>query len=183
MSDDRDLDLAIRQLPRSIEPPGDLWPDIATRIDTRARMRRRMTIAGALAAAAAALLVWNVQRPHHPAHALAGEWTAALTQPSVAPAAAPEPAAQGTILIPGEDELRRAASELAGAFDRRRPLLDRELLAVYDENLDIVDDAIDRSRAALVTRPADPHLQRVLDRAYRHKLALLRRASSEEMTP
>ena len=75
------------------------------------------------------------------------------------------------------------ASELTGAFDRRRPLLDRELLAVYDENLDIVDDAIDRSRAALVTRPTDPHLQRVLDRAYRHKLALLRRASSGEGAP
>jgi hypothetical protein len=101
--------------------------------------------------------------------------------PVVAPAVPEDVAAP--VLIPGEAELQRAASELAGAFDRRRPLLDRDLLAVYDENLVIVDEAIDRSRAALVGKPDDPHLQRVLDRAYRHKLALLRRASSGERSP
>jgi hypothetical protein len=183
MTDPRDLDDLIRQLPRSIDPPADLWPDIAARIDTRARARRRATIAGVLAAAAAVALFWGLRQPDDPVRAIEGEWTTAMAQPGISPSTPNEHPAGATVLIPGEDELQRAATELAGAFDRRRPLLDRDLLAVYEENLDIVDDAIDRSRAALVSRPEDPHLQRVLDRAYRHKLALLRRASSEEASP
>lgn len=177
MTDDRDLDQAIRQLPRTIDPPEDLFPGIRARVDERARARRRGTIAGVLALAAAVAL-WVGTVPARTS-ALASSWTVAVAPEIPAPARL-EPAPSD--LIPGEAQLRGAALELARAFDSRRPLLDRELLAVYEENLGIVDDAIERSRAALVERPADPNLQRVLDRAYRHKLALLRRASSEEGT-
>lgn len=189
MTDDRDLDDAIRELPRSIDPPADLWPEIAAGIDTRARIRRRAATVGVLAAAAAVALFVAIDRGRDRAHDLDARWVAAIertTTPATAPtpgAPTPELAPPLADLIPGEAQLRLAATELSGAYDRRRPLLDRELLAVYEENLGIVDAAIDRSRAALVERPEDTHLQRVLDRAYHHKLSLLRRASSGETKP
>jgi hypothetical protein len=179
MTDDRDLDEAIRQLPRAIDPPEDLWPAIRTRVDARERSRRRTLVAGVLAAAAAVALWFAMTPTRAPTHDLVAGWTAAVPEPE-RPSPPVDRAPEPSDLIPGEAQLRGAATELASAYDRRRPLLDRELLAVYEENLGIVDDAIERSRAALVQHPADPHLQRVLDRAYRHKLALLRRASSEE---
>ena len=53
-----------RRLPRSIEPPRDLWPDIAARIGRPPLWQRW----GALAAAAVVLLVvgWRVLSPRHP---------------------------------------------------------------------------------------------------------------------
>lgn len=182
MTDDRELDEAIKELPRTIDPPEDLFPAIRARLDERARSRRRGTLAGVLALAAAVAL-WLATTPARaPAPSSVATWTVPVA--GAAPAAPSIPrAVEPSDLIPGESQLRGAATELARAFDSRRALLDRELLAVYDENLGIVDDAIERSRAALVERPADPHLQRVLDRAYRHKLTLLRRASNEEGAP
>jgi hypothetical protein len=87
-----------------------------------------------------------------------------------------------TALIPEESNLRAASLALASAYASRRSGLDRTLLATFDDNLGIVDDAIERSRAALTTTPDDPGLQRALDRAYRHKLSLLRRATEVEHT-
>ncbi len=188
MTDGRELNDAIRELPRSIDPPADLWPEIAAAIDRRARSRRRAATVGVLAAAAAVSLFVAIDRGRDRAHNLDARWAAGIERaamPTAAPTLMPptaEPAPALADLIPGEAQLRLAANELSGAYDRRRPLLDRELLAVYEENLGIVDAAIDRSRAALVERPDDPHLQRVLDRAYHHKLSLLRRASSRETT-
>ncbi len=176
--DDRELDVRIRQLPRTIDPPADLWPGVAARIESR--HHARSVWLGGLAAAALAVL-WIGTRADEQARALQRGWAHAPL--AIAPAVR-QPAVVAPIeLFPGEDQLRVAAGELADAYARRRPLLDRELLAAYESNLGIVDDAIERSRAALVDRPADPHLQRALDRAYRHKLALLRRASSHGGAP
>jgi len=180
MIDDRQLDDRIRDLPRSIDPPTDAWPQLAAQIRARAARRRRVPIGVAIAAAVAGGVWWGAGRMPRPADlqpALA-DAPQVLAVPVVVPTPAPAPE-----LIPGEGELERAATELARAYDRRRPLLDRELLAVYEENLDIVDAAIERSRAALVERPDDPHLQQVLGRAYHHKLALLRSLPSPEGTP
>jgi hypothetical protein len=174
MSDE--LELRIRALPRTIDPPVDLWPGIAAQIGAR-RRRRRIAMLGGLAAAALALAWVGVRDESQPRSLQSGWDRFAIAAPTPVVAAVPAE------LIPGEGQLRDAAHELALAYERARPLLDRELLAIYESNLGIVDDAIDRSRAALVDRPEDPQLQRALDRAYRHKLALLRRASSPGGTP
>ena len=179
MSDE--LDERIRKLPRSIEPAEDLWPGISARIQPR----RGLSVTRVVALlAAAVLLVWfatwtddRVEPQRRDQVATIAPPPPELTEPIERPAPAP------TELIPGEGQLRSAAGELALAYEQRRPLRDRELLAVYESNLGIVDDAIDRSRAALVDRPEDPQLQRALDRAYRHKLALLRRAAGEGGEP
>jgi hypothetical protein len=89
---------------------------------------------------------------------------------------APEPA--GRELVPGEREMLHAVGEMHDAYQRRRRSIDPKLVATFDESLMVVDDAIERSRSALVDEPSDLHLQRALGHAYRHKLSLLQRASS-----
>jgi hypothetical protein len=57
---ERELDDAVRQLPKSIEPPRDLWPGIQARIARRSWRRRWYWVP--LAAAAVLAGVWLVQR-------------------------------------------------------------------------------------------------------------------------
>ena len=171
MADD-DLRRAVGALPRSIEPPPEVWAGIEHRI--RQRQRWRWALPLGLAAAAVAALGLSMSDPPDPStlHPAIADLQVPLPTPAVAtPTEAPV-----TDLIPAEAELRKASTELAQAFDARRSLLDESLLAVLDENLGVVDDAIERSRAALAAQPEDEHLRGVLDRAYRHKLALLRTA-------
>jgi hypothetical protein len=183
MTTDRELDRALRDLPPTIDPGADLWPEIAARIESGRGRRRRISLGLALAAAATLVAVWRLApRPVEPEAAPAA---APPTRIAIAPAepATPPATAAPADVIAGEQALRAAAGQLASAYDRRRPLLDRALLAVYDENLQIVDAAIRDSRAALVESPDDPALARLLDRAYHHKLALLLRASGERDVP
>lgn len=83
-------------------------------------------------------------------------------------------------LLPAEDDLQAAVTDLEQAYRTQRASLDPALLAIYDENLQVVGDAIARSRAALAQRPADPHLQRMLRSAYDQQLALLSRATAPQ---
>lgn len=186
---DRELDALLRALPRSTEPPADLWPEIAASVAARPRGRARVAWAAAAAIAIGTAAWWSsrpttVEPPE--AAPLVAETaspaieSAAPTPLHVEPAAVPARTASTpafTALIPEESNLRAASLALASAYASRRGGLDRTLLATFDDNLGIVDDAIERSRAALTTSPDDPGLQRALDRAYRHKLSLLRRAT------
>jgi hypothetical protein len=193
---DRELDALLRALPRSTEPPADLWPEIAASVAARPRGRARVAWAAAAAIAIGTAAWWSsrptaVELPEaaplvaetaSPAIVIEG---AAPTPVPLEPAAVPAFTASTpafTALIPEESNLRAASLALASAYASRRSGLDRTLLATFDDNLGIVDDAIERSRAALTTSPEDPGLQRALDRAYRHKLSLLRRATEVEHT-
>lgn len=80
-------------------------------------------------------------------------------------------------VLPAEDDLQAAVLHLQQAYARRRDDLDPALLAVYDENLEVIGDAVDQSRAALLQHPGDPHLQRMLRHAYDRQLSLLVRAT------
>jgi hypothetical protein len=168
MTPNDDLDRAVRRLPRSIEPPPEVWAGIERRI--RGAQHRRWAIPVALAVAAAAVLA-VVLVPTREAQTLHPTIARLPDLPQ------PEPHSPPPVdLIPAESELRAANKDLTDAYNDQRRLLDESLLAVLDENIGVVDEAIDRSRAALVQRPDDEHLRGMLDRAYRHKLALLRRA-------
>lgn len=187
---DHELDALLRALPRSTEPPADLWPEIAASVAARPRRRSRVAWAAA-AAIAIGTAAWWSSRPTPsdgpetaPLVAEAAPATIAIEPPAPAPVRVePVAAPEFTALIPEETNLRAASLALASAYASRRGGLDRTLLATFDDNLGIVDDAIERSRAALTTSPDDPGLQRALDRAYRHKLSLLRRATEVERSP
>ncbi len=80
-------------------------------------------------------------------------------------------------VLPAEDDLQAAVEALQQAYATRRNDLDPSLLAVYDESLEVIGDAVDQSRAALLRHPGDPHLQRMLRHAYDRQLSLLVRAT------
>lgn len=184
---DRELDAMLRALPRSTDPPEDLWPEIAASVGARPRGRSRVAWAAAAAIAIGTAAWWSSRPTPGPE---AAPFVAEAARPAIAIEALPTPvrvepvaAPEFTALIPEESNLRAASLALASAYASRRGGLDRTLLATFDDNLGIVDDAIERSRAALTTSPDDPGLQRALDRAYRHKLSLLRRATEVERSP
>lgn len=156
----RVLSPAVAALPRSIEPPHDLWPGIEGRLRERRsiRMPARWRLAG-LAAAAAVLLVagssaatlWLVRGDSSP--------TAALATPVI------------------EAGYVNASAELMRALDAERSHLAPATVATLERNLAVIDAAIAESRAALANDPANRDLAALLWASYRQKVALLQQAT------
>jgi hypothetical protein len=177
-SDPRDPRLieALRDVPREQEPARDLWPDVARRIAAR---RSRMWIfrgAGAslgLALAASAVLYATRPRPApHDASIVPPAPVSALASAASPPAPEAEPS-----LVPGEAEYRDAARLLLADYQRQRSAISPATVRILDENLSLVDAAIDACRSALRTDPNDADLRASLDLAYEQKLELLRAAA------
>jgi len=149
----------VAALPRSIDPPRDLWPAIAGRLHARraARMPPRWRLAG-LAAAAAVLLV-------------AGSSAATLWLVRERPS----PAAAATPVI--EAGYVNASAELMRALDAERAHLAPATVATLERNLAVIDAAIAESRAALASDPANRDLAALLWASYRQKVALLQQAT------
>ncbi len=180
-----ELDQAIAELPRTAAPPPQLWSEIESRIRPA---RRRWTWAAALVGMMGVATAWAIARPPStaPAAAAPTAWlNIAQPGPQEVKAASSQSGSpsRAVPLMPAEGVLRSAADDLSQAYAQRRSLLDEQLLAVFDDNLALVDDAIERSRSALIEQPEDRHLQRVLRQAYGHKLALLQRATAVEVSP
>ncbi len=147
-------------LPRSIEPPRDLWQPIAARIAPAPRARRHRPL---LAAAAALALV-------------AG--SSAVTM-LVMRESAPAPAAVAGVAPTARFEARyiAEAEELGQLLERQRELLAPETVAALERNLAIIDAAIADSRAALAADPSNQELETLLRAGYEQKVALLERAT------
>jgi hypothetical protein len=204
MSDPRDdrspLRAHLDRLARDVQPPRDLWPDVARGIEQaqrRARWTRGAAAAGVLAAAAVLVLVLGT-RGHAPqtdfaaggagsgaagsgaasgagsgvAGSTSGALVAAVSSPAPAPAAAP-PAPP----LPGETDYQGAERLLAAELDARRAALSPGQTAALDDGLRVVDEAIDSTRAAVREHPDDPELRAELDRVWEGKLDLLRQAT------
>jgi anti-sigma factor RsiW len=71
-----------------------------------------------------------------------------------------------------------AVADLEQALKAGRGRLDASTIAVVEHNLQIIDQAIDQAREALVTDPANSYLSGHLVDARRRKLDLLRRATA-----
>jgi anti-sigma factor RsiW len=159
-------------LPRSIEPPRDLWPAISARLPPRSalplrRARRTRTVtlrAPWLAAAAVALIV------------MSSSVTLLLRR------GASEPAAGAGVGLPAsivalEGEYTTAAAEIASVLEQQRGALPREAVAALERSLRVLDDAIAESRGALARDPANAQLSQLLLATYQRKLDVLKRAS------
>jgi anti-sigma factor RsiW len=152
-------------------PDRDLWPDVAARIGTapRARMsvfRRVVTsrlsfTLPQLAAASLALMV------------LSGGlvWMAKSGDPRAdfQPVSA-EPHRN--------DRADDAVAGLEKTFQSRRTNLDPETVRVLEENLAVIDQAIDDCRRALAEDPSNAYVSRHLTDVRQQKLALLGRAAT-----
>ena len=191
---DEDLLARLSALPREIEPDSDLWPGIEKQLTPRltgpasepARVIPLWPAMVAGLAAAAALALWwpSGQDPSEAPARIADADPAPDPSPSPAPVPAEEDGIDGgdnlpaPDLLPVESEYRSAAIVLASAIDDRREELPSELTTTLDQNLDVVDEAIAHSRAALAENPEDPELQTLLDDAYQQKLDLLEQVAT-----
>lgn len=155
-------------LPRSMDPPSEVWRDIRATIHAQGRADRRWwSVPGRLAAAAAALIVASsattalvVQHYRSP------EATVAVRQP-VLPVAW-QAAELGYL---------SSVEQLRGQFERQRGRLSPATIAAVERSLGQVDAAIAEARGALMRDQANAALSELLASNYRQKVELLRRAS------
>ncbi|MCG6958049.1 MAG: zf-HC2 domain-containing protein [Gemmatimonadetes bacterium] len=174
-----------------VPPARDLWPDIAARLWSSPEerpteviplhtghtghrpqaeprgvymSRRQLAAAAVIVAMASAAATWALG----PGIAVRPVGTPLPMPAAVSPAATEEgpPPAMA-------DELAHLEATLNAARDR----LDPTTVRILEKNLDVIDRAIQDSRKALATDPANPFLREHLDRAYQDKVDYLREAA------
>jgi len=183
-------------------PAADLWSGIAARIEPQAasapnvapfapNARRRIAFTLPQLAAAASLiaavsggLVWQIVERRArtaPAAVEARRAPAAAASVDTAPGAdAAAPAAPDRIVpvVLADAQYDAAVSDLEKALKEGRGRLDGATIAIVEQNLQIIDHAIDQAREALAADPANTYLSGHLVEARRRKLDLLRRAAA-----
>lgn len=156
-------------LPKSIQPPRSLWPDIwarlaphgGVRVARPAAWRRWAPLAAAavLLVAVTAMLTFRLSRP-----GATGAATATSAPPPIEGFAA-------------DREYVLAAEDLERVLAEGRDNLSPATVAVLERNLALIDAAIAEARAALEADPANADLRALLWGAHRQKLDLLDRAT------
>ena len=174
VEDSRRLQQATRGLPRGIAPERDLLPGIRDRIgrDTRPSGGSHWLRWAAVAASLIVLMgaVWVGLRSLDPEPATAEVSTGA-----------------GTVLLAAginlaefeaaELEYEDAAAHLLEIVEARGDELSPETKAVIEDNLRIIDEAIDQVREALNAEPGDTRNGHILNALYRQKVEFLWRVS------
>ena len=170
---------AAAALDDTIEPARDLWTRIDARIDAAAsveldawRDRSPRGLWGhryQLAAAATLLVI------------AASTGTLLLVRQAdrsapVAAAPTPDAAAVRLVSVPGQADYVRAIQELDALLRARQDQLDPLTVAVVEQNMAIIDQAIRETQSALASDPANGDLNRAVSAAYKTKINLLRRA-------
>jgi hypothetical protein len=169
----RALAAPLTALPRSIEPPRDLWPAISARTGARTGTPTApgsvpLTRRGPFLAIAAALAL------------IAGSSAVTmLVMRDSGPEPGPVTAAPAAPAAPAVFEARYVAEtrELSDLLERQRALLAPETVAALERNLAIIDSAIADSRAALAADPSNGELELLLRAGYEQKVALLEQAT------
>lgn len=168
---DKQLELALQQLERNIQPERDLWPDIAARLDeqdnpatagstaaNRPVMHRDKPGLLSLASAAALVLVALVA------------WQLAVLPPP-AQRSAVMPSAELMLLQVFEQQKARQLAQvtaIAEGFDN------------WQQQLSVWDQAIAQVRRALQLYPDEPQLLAQLQQLYQQQLAYIERATLQQ---
>lgn len=187
----RSLKTAAAALPDSLAPGRDLWPAIEGKLDAgraglftfsrrsrgqgqdHARGRRRATMTWGWPAGLAAAAVVLVAV------------TASITMMLVRPG--PEPPAPGAGITPAgeavlasyreaEHDYLRVTDDLRAVLEQRRDELAPETIALLEENMRIVDEAIGQMWTALQNDPSQARHRHLLNRLYQQKVMLLQQA-------
>jgi hypothetical protein len=157
----RTLKTGIAALPRNIPPPETVWREIHQRISPLRRKAIRdgwWHRPGALAAAAVLLI------------ALTSAITALLVR-------RPDTTAGAGRFSVTQAAYERAAEELAETLEFRRKDLSPTALAVIEQNLRIIDEAIRETQAALAADPRNERVAELLWASWEKKIDLLERAA------
>jgi hypothetical protein len=166
----RDLAAA---LPSSLEPPRDLWPGIENRISEAKVVRGRFGRRALLAAAAAVVIVSSVVTAYFVGRSQAVVVTA---EPSTAVTSGPSAVLLASFEGLGVDNYLATRTELMDALEARKHELSADTMDVVMENLQLIDQAMDRIAEALGEDPENEFLMKQLAGAYRRQIDLLQRA-------
>lgn len=183
-------------LPKSVLPPTDIWPELKKSLDSRKTVvlpgsstrssgsrsgndRASSWRSGALLAAAAVILV--VFSSGITAIVLRNRQSVTQNEPSsFGRPPITVPSAPGVLPVnfrQTETEYTRTIDELKLAVDTQRSRLSPETIRTVDHSLAVVDSAIAEARTALLADPNNRMLVDLLSASYQRKLDLLRRTS------
>jgi hypothetical protein len=166
----RDLAAA---LPRSLEPPRDLWPGIEARVSATKVVRGRFGRRAILAAAAAVVIVSSVVTAYFLGRSQAVMVTAEA--PTVVESG-PSDVLLASFEGLGVYNYLDTRTELLDALEARKHELSGETMEVVMDNLLLIDQAMDRIAEALGEDPENEFLMKQLAGAYRRQIDLLQRA-------
>jgi hypothetical protein len=189
-------------------PQADLWAGIAERIDAsrtwtggagpldnvatfRGRAPRRIAFtlpqlaaAAIVVAAVSGGLAWQVAQPasrpeglHYNSPEPSADARSGRDTSSADLQVRPDDARIETVGL-ADAQYDAAVAELEEALKTGRGKLDSSTIAIVEHNLEIIDQAINQAREALVGDPANTYLSSHLVEARRRKLDLLRRATA-----
>ncbi len=163
-----------------VEPGRDLWPSIAGRIAGdvadhavtpigspigrfrhRTRSTRWLAAAAVIGVAVGAALMLPRQTPE--------EAIASRAEPATS---------LDVTLASWEREVVQHRAALLASLDRQRDRLPAESIQAVEENLHLIDQAIQEIRSALQQDPDNPKLNFLLADAYQQEVQLLRRLSN-----
>jgi anti-sigma factor RsiW len=171
-----------------VPPARDLWPDIAGRLSSTPgeRVAEVIPLRTGRRAQAEPTGVYLSRRQLAAAAAVVALVSAAATWalgPGVAvrqvgsPLPAPTAVSKAANAEGPPAALAGELAHLESALNAARDHLDPGTVRILEKNLDVIDRAIQDSRKALATDPANPFLLEHLDRAYQQKVDYLREAA------
>lgn len=167
-----------------LEPATDLWQGISARLEpvttrpaTGGSWRFTFSLPQLAAASVALALLsgWAATR------FLARESNVAPVSASVTPNNAADPSVSDNSVVPArfEDaEYDAAVVDLKEALEKGRGTLDPATVAVIEENLKTINQAVEEARKALAADPANGYLSGYLVNTQRRQLDLLRHAAA-----
>ena len=168
----RDIRDRASRLPSAVEPPHDLWPQIAARLSQEHVVHHRFGRRFLMAAAAVLLLAGSVVTAY-----LVGRNQATRV---VTTSTAVEMGASQILLASfqelGVHDFVVTRNELLEALEARRGELSPETLEMLRTNLEIIDEAMGKIAVALGENPDSEFLMKQLAAAYRRQINLLERA-------
>lgn len=168
----KDLRRRTARLPRSLEPPRNLWPEIATRIATETVVQGRFVRRALMAAAAVVLLAGSVVT----AYIVGRSQTGTIVENRQVVETSPSEIVLASFEELGVDDYVVTRGKLLGALEARRDDLSPETLEVLMANLKVIDDAMGKIAEALGEEPDNEFLMKQLAAAYRRQINLMETA-------
>jgi len=162
---------SLSELPQSLTPPRDLWPQIATRLEARgsstARPRRipAQWLAAAAMVASVAIGVW-IGRDLLPS-------SGGAAPPSVARSAAPTEASAVEAAYVSDPRYVRQRAELLASMQARLAAMPEPARAKVAASLAAIENAKKDLEAALGKDPSNALLQELLINTYQDEMRVL----------
>ncbi|MGD2121354.1 MAG: zf-HC2 domain-containing protein [Gemmatimonadota bacterium] len=183
-------------LPQEAEPPRDLWPQIAWRMERSGLSATTPSISTEADQALAtqtprtglrrgwrvSLPAWQLLAASIALMVISGATVWAFLSEGMNAGPVLDPSAAQSAQWVGWEEAYggydEAVADLEAVLEKGREILDPETVKVLEESLQAIDLAIDEAEAAVREDPASPVLQRFLAENLRKKMDLLRRAAA-----